>query len=376
MRRRRPSRSSAPCSSPRVLVVSGSVGAGHDGAAAELAARLRARGADVDVRDFLDALPRWWALTLRDGYTWSVQRAPGLFDWLFDRLEDWDLARRTMRATCRLGDRVVRRWLRHGRYDLVVSTYPFATQCLGGLRERGELAVPLVTYLTDPALHRSWVHPGTDLHLGVTEATTASGRDYGIDVVLAGPLVPGRFRRPADRQLLAALRRELGLPVGRPVALLSTGSLGLGDVVPTARALAAAGVVPLVLCGRSEALRAAVAAVPGAVALGWRDDVHLLMQLADVLVHNAGGLSCTESLEAGLPAVSYRCIPGHGEANAAALARAGLAPLAADEAALVALVQEAAARPRPSPPVRPCPVDALAGLLPALAPPRLALRSA
>jgi len=48
-------------------------------------------------------------------------------------------------------------------------------------------------------------------------------------------------------------------------------------------------------------------------------------------VHNAGGLSFTEALVAGLPAVSYRCIPGHGRANAAVLERAGLAPWARDE---------------------------------------------
>ncbi|MCU1693873.1 MAG: UDP-N-acetylglucosamine:LPS N-acetylglucosamine transferase [Frankiales bacterium] len=357
---------------PRVLVVSGSVGAGHDGAAAELAARLRARGAEVDVRDFLDAVPRLWRRLLRDGYTWSVLRAPGIFDWLFDRVEDCAPVRALALLSCRTGDPAVREWLRAGRYDLVVSTYPFASQCLGGLRVRGELQVPVATYVTDPAVHRTWVHDDVDLHLCVTEATAT--HPYGVDVVPAGPLVPDRFRRHVGRSALAAVRRELELPTGQPVALLSTGSLGLGDVVPAAAALADAGVLPLVLCGRSAALRAAVAGVPGAVALGWRDDVHVLMQLADVLVHNAGGLSFTESLEAGLPAVSYRCIPGHGQANAEVLERSGLAPWARDEASLVALVLAAAARPRVAPPARPDPADLLATLLPALA--RPSLRSA
>jgi UDP-N-acetylglucosamine:LPS N-acetylglucosamine transferase len=62
------------------------------------------------------------------------------------------------------------------------------------------------------------------------------------------------------------------------------------------------------------------------VALGWRDDVPTLMALADVLVHNAGGLTLTEALTAGLPAITFRPIPGHGTANAATLAEAGLAP--------------------------------------------------
>jgi UDP-N-acetylglucosamine:LPS N-acetylglucosamine transferase len=66
----------------------------------------------------------------------------------------------------------------------------------------------------------------------------------------------------------------------------------------------------------------------GVVAVGWRTDVDRLMQSVDVLVQNAGGLSVTEAMVAGLPAVTYRPIPGHGRANADVLDRAGLAPWA------------------------------------------------
>jgi UDP-N-acetylglucosamine:LPS N-acetylglucosamine transferase len=52
------------------------------------------------------------------------------------------------------------------------------------------------------------------------------------------------------------------------------------------------------------------------------------MRVADVLVHNAGGLTLTEALVSGLPAVTYRPIPGHGRANAEALDLGGLAPWA------------------------------------------------
>ena len=313
---------------PRVLVISGSVGAGHDGAAHELADRLRAQGVDVDVRDYLLALPILCRYFLRDGYTASVKRAPQLFQWLFDAIEESWLVHATMRALCRLGDRTVRQWTRTHSYGVVVSTYPLASQSLGNLRRRGELQVPAVTYLTDPAVHRSWVHPAVDHHLTVTPWAAQQGsQTYRVAMRPAGPLVPARFGtvEPARRE---ALRAELGLDPHRHVALLVTGSLGLGEVEHSARQVLAAGLVPLVLCGRNQALQHRLAAVPGIVALGWRDDVHELMHAADVLVHNAGGLTFTEAMVAGLPAVSYRCIPGHGLANAAALHDGGLAPWA------------------------------------------------
>jgi UDP-N-acetylglucosamine:LPS N-acetylglucosamine transferase len=68
------------------------------------------------------------------------------------------------------------------------------------------------------------------------------------------------------------------------------------------------------------------------------------MAAADVLIHNAGGLSLTEALTAGLPAVTYRPIPGHGLANSQILADAGLAPWPRDDAELVEAIRKQAVR--------------------------------
>jgi UDP-N-acetylglucosamine:LPS N-acetylglucosamine transferase len=52
---------------------------------------------------------------------------------------------------------------------------------------------------------------------------------------------------------------------------------------------------------------------------------------------------------AGLPAVTYRPIPGHGRANAGVLDAAGLAPWAHDPEQLARLVRAAAGRDRTPP---------------------------
>lgn len=358
-----PPQAPLPGPAARVLIVSGSVGAGHDGAANELAARLRAAGVTVTVRDFLAAVPRPATRLLRDGYTVSVGHVPVAFEFLFRRLEHRGLLWRTEQLVCRSGAATVLDWLAEDDPDVVVSTYPLASQCLGELRADGRLSVPVVTYLTDPAAHRSWVHPAVDLQLTVSAATAAQGRaDYGLPMTVAGPLVPDRFAGPVSPARLAALRSELDLSGIAPVALLVAGSLGLGDVVSTARDVVAAGVVPLVLCGRNAGLQQRLSRVPGVRAVGWRRDVHELMQLADVLVQNAGGLSFTEALVAGLPALTYRPIPGHGRANARILDRAGLSPWAHTRAELSQVLHHQIAAGRTT---RrwPDPTDAVLGLL-------------
>ncbi|SEL47773.1 MGDG synthase family glycosyltransferase [Streptacidiphilus jiangxiensis] len=331
----------------RALVVTGSVGAGHNGAANELTRRLTALGLEVDCRDFLDALPRRYRRLLQDGYEFSAGKLPRFFEWLFQNEEHDSVVRSLTLHLCRLAARQLGSWTDEG-WDVVVTTFPFAAQSLGMLTEDGALDTPTVCYLTDPAPHRLWVHPQVSVHLTVTEATAVEGTArYGVPMAAAGPLTPDTFAVPLSAAERAALRAELGVAEGRLLALLSTGSMGLGDVTSSVEALRTVdGATPVVLCGRNERLRRRLAALPGVVALGWRTDVPALMRAADVLVHNAGGLSLTEALVAGLPAVSYEVISGHGRANAATLAACGLAPWPREAGALAEALAAQAARGR------------------------------
>ncbi|MDT0263885.1 MGDG synthase family glycosyltransferase [Jatrophihabitans lederbergiae] len=310
-----------------VLILSGSVGAGHDGAADELTRRLRVEGITVRQRDYLDALPRFSQRMLRDGYSISVGYVPAFFQWLFASIEHRGWVQWLAITFCDTANRRVRGWV-SADVAVVVSTYPLASQCLGRLKQTGRISQPVLTYLTDPAVHRLWVHPGVEQHLTVTAATAEQGRtQYGVAMRAVGALVPPGFSAALSADQRSSVRARLGVGDGEPLALVVSGSLGLGEVPASVRAVQAAGIYRVaVLCGRNHRLRHEMAQLPGVLALGWRDDVAALMGAADVLVHNAGGLSLTEAMTAGLAAVTYRPLPGHGRANAALLARAGLAP--------------------------------------------------
>jgi UDP-N-acetylglucosamine:LPS N-acetylglucosamine transferase len=144
----------------------------------------------------------------------------------------------------------------------------------------------------------------------------------------------------------------------------------VGEVELTAREIAASGVaVPVTVCGHNEALREKLAAGGHGVALGWVDDMPALLRACDVVVQNAGGLTSLEAIASGIPVVSYRCLPGHGVTNAAALDEAGLAGWIREEKQLGAELAEALAEgpaPRRRTAARPDHIVAdLAGGLPA-----------
>jgi processive 1,2-diacylglycerol beta-glucosyltransferase len=309
-----------------VLIVSASMGAGHDGAARELSRRLEHEGHTATTVDFLDAVPVRAGILVRLGYEWQLKLAP----WAYEATYRMWFALPFMTGPLiglvgLLTSRRLRKWTRTTNSDVVVSTYPLASLALGRMRQRGRIGVPVVTFITDFAVHPLWTHRGVDLHLAVhPQAAAAAAARIGGRAEAPGPLVPDRFKSGLpDRD---AARARLGLPRDKPVVLLVAGSWGVGDLERTFDEVAGAGnFVPLAVCGNNDRLRRRLAAKNTGMVLGWTDEMPALMAASDVLVENAGGLTCMEAFASGLPVLTYRPIAGHGRGNAIDMARAGVA---------------------------------------------------
>lgn len=340
----------APSSAGRVHIVTGSFGAGHDAAAREIDARFRARGYETRTWDIVDLFPAGLGRLLKAAYLRQLEVAPTSWGMLLDGLRPGSPGHRWACRGLRLTHRLLRD-VGSAQPDVIISTHPFASQALGSLRAAGELATPVVTYLTDMSVHPFWVHPSVDLHLAVHDVPAAQARHWGGRTRTVRPLVPhayGAGAAPVSSK--AASRRALGLPPLGPLVLVTGGSLGIGELERTARDVLATGLAqPVVLCGSNRGLFERVDRSASMHALGWRDDVPRVLAAVDCVVQNSGGFLSLETLAAGTPAVSYGCIPGHGETNAAALEEAGLIPWARDTSTLRVRLEAALSTPRSGP---------------------------
>jgi UDP-N-acetylglucosamine:LPS N-acetylglucosamine transferase len=336
----------------RIVIISAALGAGHDGPADELGRRLQARGWWVDRPDGLRILPAGLGPALRSLSVSGMRRTPRLWGGLLDSCADGVAATAISMALDRLTDRTAE--LIGDPPHAVVSTYPLVSQLLGRLRRSGALPAPVISYLTDPAVHPLWWHPDVDLVLAPDPSMTdqvlrlARSSPAHPGIVETAPALPAAMCAASAHVDVVAVRAELGVPPGRTLALVTAGSGGTGRVHETAADLAHLGAWPLVLCARNDRLRRRVEALGVGRALGWVDDVPRLLAAADVVVHNAGGLACWEALAAGKPVVSYRVLPGHGEANAAVLDAAGTAPWARSRDDLRVLLDHLGRRHEPA----------------------------
>ncbi|MCW2796855.1 galactosyldiacylglycerol synthase [Nocardioides sp.] len=333
-----------------VDIVSGSFGAGHDAAAREIASRFRARGYTTRTWDIVDFFPWRLGALLRRLYFLQLRSVPGTWETLLHRLEPGHtLHGAVVRALAMTADPLLS--ISTARPEVIISTHPFASQALGQLRESGRLGVPVVTYLTDMSVHPLWVHPAVDLHLALHEIPAAQARRRFGTTRVIDPLIPlDGAPRPTDVLARRELRARLGLPPDQPLALVTGGSLGIGELFRSARDIARTGLAtPVVLCGENRSLHRRLCSAAGVIRLGWRDDVPDLLRSVDCVVQNAGGFTSLEAIAAGTPTLSYRCIPGHGRTNAQALHDAGLIPWAKDELELRRELQAALTRVVPAP---------------------------
>lgn len=332
----------------RFLVLSASMGAGHDAVAGELAERLRARGHTVLIQDVLALLPPGVGSALRGCYRGAVRHAPQLYAAVYAAFLSpgaGPVPRPGSAPMAALAQRPLLRLVERWRPDAVVSTFHLSAQLTGRLRQRGALQVPCAVAVIDFAVHRGWLHPGNDLHLCVTgTAAQAARAATGKPAEATGPVVPRRFQRTGDPhgpgELGSRWREELQLRAAdRPAVLLSAGAWGVASELPnTARRLARHGVFPVLLCGRDERLRLRAASLSDALALGWVADMPGLMSAAHALVDNAAGQTAAQALAAGLPVIGYRPLPGHGAEGVRAMAAAGLSEHAHSTGELAACV--------------------------------------
>jgi UDP-N-acetylglucosamine:LPS N-acetylglucosamine transferase len=334
----------------RVLILTASVGEGHDRPAQTLAAQLQAEAPDTEIiiEDSLAAMGRGVDIVSEDAARIVFHR----FQWIWD-VGYWAFAsnRVTREITQRLmtaaGGPGVIRLVERGDPAVVVSVYPNVTEVLGRLKRSGRLHVPVVAAITDLAGMHYWASRGIDVHLvthpeSITEVRSIVGADATVACV-HGFTLPV-FREPRRQE---DARAKLRLPSGGKVVLVSGGGWGVGDVHGAAEEALRIDAVSAVicLCGRNGRLRSSLesrfAGEPRVRVEGFTEEMAEWMAAADVLVHSTAGLTVLEALMRGCAVISYGWGRGHIRLNNRAFTQFGLADVVVHRSELRSALERA-----------------------------------
>ncbi len=310
----------------RVLIFSATFGAGHVRAAEAIFEAIRAQEPSTEIihLDFGEFLNKTINKVIKNTYIELIKYTPKLWGKFYYRTSKISPDSVFQRLLNRLGRRDFLEYILSLQPDLIICTYPTVAGVLAQLRSVQALSIPVVTVVTDYAIHSQWIHAGVDLYIvgcqDVCDGLISRGIEKNRIKVTGIPVSP-RFEIPLERH---SLYQKFDLEAERFTVLVMGGAYGvLGGAKLISKIIAEsqARIQAVIVCGRDEKLFKSLDPVIAEARipirrLGYVRNVEELMTVADVIITKAGGLTVSEALTKRLPMVIYKPIPGQEEANA------------------------------------------------------------
>jgi processive 1,2-diacylglycerol beta-glucosyltransferase len=310
----------------RVLIFSATFGAGHVRAAEAIfeAIRTKEPSSEIIHLDFGEFLNKTINTVVKSTYIELIKHTPKLWGKFYYRTSKISPHSVFQRFLNRLGRREFLEYINSLQPDLIICTYPTVAGILAQLRLNHALDIPLVTVVTDYAIHSQWIHPGVDLYIVGCQEVSDGLISRGIEkqrIKVTGIPVSPKFEIPLERHVLC---EKLGLDSERITLLVMGGAYGVLDGAKWISRIIADSkedIQAIIVCGRDEKLYKSLDSIISEarnpiLLLGYVRNVEELMSVSDLIITKAGGLTVSEALTKRLPLVIFKPIPGQEEANA------------------------------------------------------------
>jgi len=311
--------------SKRVLFLYLTKHSGHYAAAVAVEQALKRLDPSIETMmldSFSHANPLLSKVTLK-AYLAMLKAAPEIWEYMYDNPEFQARTKGIRDLLNRGNSKKLQRLLAEFHPDAVVCTQAFSCGVLASWKQAHQRRSPaLIGVLTDYVAHRYWANPMVDLYITPTEDTRSSLLLQGIPperVKVTGIPVAASFLKPVNKP---AVESALGLRADVPKVLVMGGSLGLGPVKSVIRKLDK---LPqpfdiIAVTGKNQELMERLERKGHKLRhpiriLGFAENVHELMEVAEFAVTKPGGMTTAEALVKRLAMILINPIPGQEQKN-------------------------------------------------------------
>lgn len=323
----------------RILIMTASIGSGHDQAAATIARSILSRdnAADVEVIDFMNILHPTISQFIINTYLKMIDFFPTGYHFIYHITKKFSTQNKVNDLISYRYQKKIKKLIIAKNPDMIVFTNPFPSVLISTLKKKGSINIPTATIITDYTAHPVWLDDTIDLYFVGSNELKESIVGNGISrerIFVSGIPIHEKFDLQLDKekiQIKEAINPSL------PSLLIMGGGLGLGpikeilDIVDEIRRP----LQLLVVAGKNQQLKAELEsrsyqATHSVKIYGFCDNIHELMEISDLLISKSGGLTMTEALNKQLPTIIVDPIPGQEVVNAEYLSRLGAARLLED----------------------------------------------
>jgi processive 1,2-diacylglycerol beta-glucosyltransferase len=268
---------------------------------------------------------------INQAYMGVVKRKPEIWEYLYDNP---DVLRNTQKLRDifhRFNTGKLKPLLDDFKPSAVVCTQAFPCGMVADYKKSYGLSVPLVGVLTDYAPHSYWVYNNVDKYVVPSDETGKKLSDNGIDparIVSFGIPIEPKFRNKDNGK--DAAKNRLGIDRDKSCILIMGGTQGLGPIKELVRSLdrSPLDIQMLIVCGTNKRLYRWFSGKrfkKKTIVFPYTDNIEELMQISDLVITKAGGITTAEALAKGLPMLIVHPLPGQEAMNTRFLLNEGVA---------------------------------------------------
>ena len=314
--------------------MSAGAGTGHIKAAEALEKSFAADGrvAEVINNDALKYTNKLFRDFYSRFYTSLVRSAPNFLGWWYKTSDEPWHTDRMRHMIDRLNTKPLVRFIRKFDPDIIVCTHYMPAGIISHLIATKQLQAHLSIVVTDFDFHAMWLSRSFHRYFVAIDETKAHLEMLGIPnarITVSGIPIDPVFQQSINRE---EERLRLGLNPEKPVLLLSAGAYGVGPTEFMVERMLNlnSDAQTVVICGHNDELKQRILQLVDNKSsrfkvLGYTDEMHKLMKMADIFIGKPGGMTTSEAIACGLPMCVVSPIPGQEERNSDHLLEEGIA---------------------------------------------------
>lgn len=336
-------------SGKNILVVTASMGSGHNKAANAVAEAIKRKYPvnKINVIDFMSTETAYFNSLVKDIYLKMLDHTPSVYEFFYKFTSDSTKGSTIQSVFAHAMKKDMRELIKKYEADMVICTHPFPCAAASYLKQTGEINIPLITVMTDFCVHQFWLYKNIDIYFTANDLLKKEMVNQGLleeRIFVTGIPVGYNFRVDYNRDDLLT---KFKLEKNKPVALIMGGGLGLGGVKNALCQLERLkkDIQILVITGANVALWSemneyAQHSKHKIFVWGYSHNIQEFMSVATFLISKPGALTISEALTRELPMILHDPIPGPEVDNAKFVSDNGAAIWVRHQDTLDAVVRE------------------------------------
>lgn len=336
-------------SGKNILVVTASMGSGHNKAANAVAEAIKRKYPvnKINVIDFMSTETAYFNSLVKDIYLKMLDHTPSVYEFFYKFTSDYTKGSTIQSVFAHAMKKDMRELIKKYEADMVICTHPFPCAAASYLKQTGEINIPLITVMTDFCVHQFWLYKNIDIYFTANDLLKKEMVNQGLleeRIFVTGIPVGYNFRVDYNRDDLLT---KFKLEKDKPVALIMGGGLGLGGVKNALCQLERLkkDIQILVITGANVALWSemneyAQHSKHKIFVWGYSHNIQEFMSVATFLISKPGALTISEALTRELPMILHDPIPGPEVDNAKFVSDNGAAIWVKHQDTLDAVVRE------------------------------------